>query len=77
MKAKFSIIGDIDGDFEDEQEVENWLTNNLTCSHEDVKISEEHKNYKWCSYEEAHKLIGFKNTRQVLKKANDYIMKEI
>ncbi|MEK6856818.1 MAG: NUDIX domain-containing protein [Nanoarchaeota archaeon] len=44
---------------------------------EDVKISEEHKNYKWCSYEEAHKLIGFKNTRQVLKKANDYIMKEI
>ena len=40
MKAKFSIIGEIDGDFEDEQEVENWLTNNLTCSHEDVKISE-------------------------------------
>ncbi len=44
---------------------------------EDVKISEEHKNYKWCSYEEAYKLVNFKNTRQVLKKANNYIMKEL
>ena len=40
---------------------------------EDVKISEEHKSYKWCNYEEAYKLSNFKNTHQILKKANEYI----
>lgn len=40
MKAKFSIEGEINGYFEDETEVENWLKNNLTCSHEDVRINE-------------------------------------
>lgn len=40
---------------------------------ENVKISNEHKSYKWCSFEEAYKLVKFKNTREVLKKANVYI----
>ncbi len=42
---------------------------------EDVKISEEHKSYKWYDYEEAYKLVKFKNTREILKKANEHILK--
>ena len=37
---------------------------------ENVRISEEHKSYKWCDFEEAYKLVSFKNAREVLKKAN-------
>jgi len=40
---------------------------------EDVKISDEHKSYRWCEYKEAHNLIKFKNTRQILEKANKKI----
>ena len=40
---------------------------------ENVKISEEHNGYKWCDFEEAYKLVKFKNTRKVLKKANEYL----
>jgi len=49
----------------------------ILAEREDVKISEEHKSYKWCSYEEAYKIVNFKNTREVLKKANEYIIKEL
>lgn len=44
---------------------------------EDVRISEEHKSYKWCDYEEAYKLVKFKNSREVLEKANEHITKEL
>ena len=40
---------------------------------EDVIISDEHDEYKWCTFEEALKLLKFKNARDVLKKANDYL----
>ena len=49
----------------------------ILAEREEVKISEEHKSYKWCSYEEAYKLVKFKNTREILNKANEYIIKEI
>jgi len=49
----------------------------ILAEREDVKISEEHKSYKWCSYEEAYKIVNFKNAREVLKKANEYIIKEL
>lgn len=49
----------------------------ILAEREDVKISEEHKSYKWCSYEEANKLVKFKNTREILKKANEYLLKEL
>ena len=42
---------------------------------ENVRISEEHKSYKWCDYEEAYKLVKFKNTREILKKADEFITK--
>ena len=44
---------------------------------ENIRISEEHKSYRWCGYEEAYKIVKFKNAREVLKKANEYIIKEI
>lgn len=45
----------------------------ILAEREDVKISEEHKSYKWCSYEEAYNLVKFKNAREILKKANEHI----
>lgn len=40
---------------------------------EDVKISYEHDSYKWLSYEEAIKIIKFKNMKEILTKANNYL----
>lgn len=39
----------------------------------DVKLSFEHNDFKWCSYEEALKLIKFSNTKKILKKANEFL----
>lgn len=36
----------------------------------EIKLSEEHDNFKWVSYEEAMTLITFENTRKILVKAN-------
>jgi len=38
-----------------------------------VKLSFEHDDYKWCSYEEALKLVKFSNTKNVLKKVNEFL----
>lgn len=40
-----------------------------------VKLSYEHKDYVWLGYEEALDKITFKNSKEVLKKANDFLMK--
>lgn len=40
---------------------------------EDIKISEEHIDYKWLSYEEALKQLTFKNAKDILKKANTFL----
>lgn len=42
---------------------------------EDARLSYEHKAYKWLAYEEALELITFKNSRNVLKKAHDFLKK--
>ena len=42
-------------------------------SQKEIKISNEHNGYKWADFEEAYKLVKFKNTREVLKEARDYI----
>lgn len=41
----------------------------------EVKISFEHKGFKWLSYDEALKQLTFKNAKNILKKANDFILK--
>lgn len=38
----------------------------------EVKISEEHSDYKWVSYEEANKLFAWMGQRESLKTVNEY-----
>lgn len=38
-----------------------------------VQISHEHDDYKWCKYEDALKLITFKNTKDIIKKAKEFL----
>ncbi len=40
----------------------------------EVKISEEHSDFLWLPYEEAFKKLTFKNAKNILKKANDFIL---
>lgn len=42
-----------------------------------VKLSFEHNDYKWASYEEAFKLLTFKNSKNILTKANDFLTKNL
>lgn len=42
-----------------------------------VKLSFEHIGYKWLPYKEALEQLTFQNTKEILKKANDYLIKEI
>lgn len=41
-----------------------------------VKISWEHQGYKWLPYEEALEQLTFKNAKEILKKANDFLQAE-
>lgn len=40
---------------------------------EEVTLSYEHSGYKWCSYEEALTLLTHKNSKEILKKANEFL----
>lgn len=40
----------------------------------EIKISGEHLDYKWLSHKEAIKQVTFKNSKEILKKANDFIL---
>lgn len=42
----------------------------------EVKLSYEHKDYAWLGYEEALDRLTFKNSKEILKKANDFISKK-
>lgn len=41
----------------------------------DIKLSPEHIGYVWLPYEEALKKITYKNSKELLKKVNNYISK--
>lgn len=41
----------------------------------EVKISQEHIGFKWLSFEQALEQLTFKNAKEILKKANDYLIK--
>lgn len=43
----------------------------------DVKISFEHLGYKWLSFEEAIKKLTFKNAKEILRKANNFLSKNL
>ncbi len=40
-----------------------------------VALSHEHIGYGWYSFQEAEKKIKFPNSKKILKKANDYLLK--
>lgn len=41
-----------------------------------VKISPEHIEYKWLPYEEALEQLTFKNAKEILKKANQFLIEK-
>ncbi len=41
----------------------------------EVKLSEEHIGFEWLPYEEAYSRITFKNSKAILKKANEFLKK--
>ena len=43
----------------------------------EVKLSYEHKDYAWLNYEEALDRLTFKNAKEILKKANSFIKKNV
>jgi len=48
-------------------------------SHKDkqkVRISKEHEGFKWVNFEEANKVINIKANRELLGKANDFILEK-
>lgn len=42
----------------------------------EVKVSEEHIGHEWLPYNEAMVRIGYKNSKEVLKKANEFLAKK-
>lgn len=42
---------------------------------EKVVISEEHTGFAWCDFEEGLNKLEFKNDKELLKKANDFLLK--
>lgn len=40
----------------------------------EIKLSFEHKGFKWLPYEDALKQLTFKNAKEILKRANDFIL---
>lgn len=50
----------------------------LQSKSKDVKISFEHEDYKWLSFEEAMEMLKkYKNSQEVLKKANEYLKSHV
>jgi len=41
---------------------------------ENVQLSHEHIGFVWLPYKEAHKKITFKNSKELLKRANDFVI---
>jgi 8-oxo-dGTP pyrophosphatase MutT (NUDIX family) len=41
-----------------------------------VKLSDEHIGYKWLNYDDALKQLTYKNAKEILKKANNYIIQK-
>ncbi len=53
--------------------VEFYLAETKT---KEIKLSFEHKDFKWLSFQDALRQLTFKNAKDILKKANDYLVKK-
>lgn len=40
----------------------------------EVKLSQEHEDFKWLEFEEALKLVKYKNQKEILKRAHEFIL---
>ena len=56
------------------KEVVFYLAQSAT---EDIIISSEHIGYAWMSYEHAYKKLTFNNSKELLKKANEFVAKNL
>ncbi len=45
----------------------------LKTENKQINISGEHTNFKWANYKEALKLINFKSSKEIIKKAEEFI----
>ncbi|HLD48866.1 MAG TPA: NUDIX domain-containing protein [archaeon] len=43
---------------------------------EDIKLSFEHKGFKWLPYADAEKIVTYKNAKELLKKADEFLKKK-
>src|SRR3989344_1395924 len=43
----------------------------------DVKLSQEHEEFKWLEFDEAYMLTKYKNQKEILKKAHEFILKAL
>ncbi len=50
-----------------------YLGETRTCR---VKISEEHADFKWIEFKEATRMMKFKNARNILRRANHFLLKK-
>lgn len=48
----------------------------IQTKEKEVKISWEHIGYKWLPYEKALEQLTFKNAKEILQKANDYLSRK-
>lgn len=53
-----------------------FLLAETAVSEKDIKISFEHTGYLWLSFEDAVKKVTYDNSRNVLKKANEFLAKD-
>lgn len=42
----------------------------------EIRLSHEHQDFKWLPYQEALEQLTFKNSKEVLKKANEFLSKK-
>ena len=43
---------------------------------EEIKLSFEHKGFKWLGFADAEKLVTYKNAKDILKKADEFLKKK-
>jgi 8-oxo-dGTP pyrophosphatase MutT (NUDIX family) len=48
----------------------------VETENKEVKISSEHMGYKWLPYNEATEQLTFRNAKEILKKANDFLSRK-
>ena len=60
----------------DNKNILKFVTFFLAESHDSVvKISGEHTGYRWLPFQEAMELLGHKNAKNILQKANEFLEK--